>query len=94
MLSSILGQPKETAHICQDNTELPKTSFRLDTTADDEHVHPKRYCHKCHNTAKMSYGQKGAVVETAIMPFEWESHGANCCVCKAIAGRPKKSTKK
>ena len=83
-------QPKETVHSCCDNTELLKT-FNLDTKTDDEHVHPKRYCHKCHTIAKKVSCR--AVVETAIVPFQWATHGIECWVCRGKAGRPKKGTK-
>ena len=84
-------QAKETAHLCHENTELLKT-FNIDTTTDQKHVHPKAYCHKCHTIAnKIS---NGAVVETAVVPVDWESHGTDCWVCKGKAGRPKKATKK
>ena len=76
---------------CRVNTELLKT-FNIDTTTDQKHVHPKAYCHKCHTIAnKIS---SGAVVETAVVPVDWESHGTDCWVCKGKAGRPKKATKK
>ena len=81
-------QAKETAHLC---LEILKT-FNIDTTTDQKHVHPKAYCHKCHTIAtKIS---SGAVVETAVVPVDWESHGTDCWVCKGKAGRPKKAKKK
>ena len=87
-------QAKETAHLCDGNTELLKT-FNIDTTTDQKHIHPKAYCHKCHTIAsKISSGQRGVVVETAVVAVEWESHGGDCWVCKEKTGRPKKGTKK
>ena len=81
-------QAKETAQLCDENTELLKT-FNIDTTT---HIHPKAYCHKCHTIAsKISSGQKGAVVETAVVAV---SHGGDCWVWKGKAGRQKKGTKK
>ena len=77
--------------MCHENTELLKT-FNIDTATDQKHVHSKVYCHKCHTIAnKIS---SGAVVETAVVPVDWESHGTDCWVCKGKAGRPKKATKK
>ena len=81
----------ETAHFCHENTELLKT-FNIDTTTDQKHVHPKAYCYKCHTIANKI--PSGAVVETAVVPVDWESHGTDCWVCKGKAGRPKKATKK
>ena len=34
------------------------------------------------------------MVETAVVPVDWEGHGNDCWVCKGKAGRPKKATKK
>ena len=94
---------RETAHLCSENKELLKT-FNIDTTTDKLDTHPKVYCHKCHIIAsKRAHNQERgeAFVETAVVPFKWESHGGKweeqggeCWVCKGKGGRPKKGTKK
>ena len=69
-------QANEMAHLCHENIELLRT-FNIDTTTDQKH--PKAYCHKCHTIDnKISRGQRGVVVETAVVPVDWESHEADC----------------
>ena len=90
-------QAKGTTHLCSENIELLKT-FNIDTTTDEPDTHPRTYCHKCHTIAMKRV--HGAIVETAVVPFEWETHGGDweghggeCWVCKGKGGRPKKGTK-
>ena len=91
-------QAKGTTHLCSENIELLKI-FNIDTTTDEPDTHPRTYCHKCHTIAMKRV--HGAIVETAVVPFEWETHGGDweghggeCWVCKGKGGRPKKGTKK
>ena len=51
-------------------------TFNLDTQMDSEHVHPKKYCHKCYTIAKKSL--IGAAIETATVPFQWATHRIEC----------------
>ncbi len=68
--------------------------LKVDTSNDDNDIHPKKFCHKCYCCLKRVEQNTGT--EINIQLAEWATHTNNCDTCqrqhkKFKGGRPPKA---
>ena len=74
------GQMKST-YECKGFTDDLLTAFAINTSTDNAHIHPERFCECCHLSMKRIICARAEKVhhKCTLTSFEWEEHRNEGC---------------
>ena len=66
---------------CKGFTDDLLTAFAINTSTDNAHIHPERFCECCHLSMKRIICARAEKVhhKCTLTPFEWEEHRNEGC---------------